>query len=180
MIVVVATVIVLVGIAAWAFMSRQRRLQLQQRFGPEYDRTVQAAGTEAKAEAELLKRAARVDRFKLHPLSRAQADAFAQEWRQVQARFVDDPHAAVSEADSLVTQVMAARGYPIEDFERRADDVSVDHPHVVENYRTARALMVRRERGEATTEELRVAVVNYRALFDDLLEVEERHRRRAS
>jgi len=179
-IVVVAAVLVLVGIAAWAFMSRQRRAQLQKRFGPEYDRTVQAVGSPAEAEAVLKKRAARVDRFKLHPLNREQAEAFAQEWRRVQARFVDDPNAAVGEADNLVTQVMTARGYPIEDFERRAEDVSVDHPKVVENYRTARSLMQRRERGEASTEELRLAVVNYRALFDDLLEVDDRHQRRAS
>ncbi|MGH9173719.1 MAG: hypothetical protein ACRD1H_05160, partial [Vicinamibacterales bacterium] len=104
MIVLVAAVIVLIGIAAWAFMSRQRRQQLRQRFGPEYDRTVQAVGTPAEAEAVLQKRAARVDRFKLHPLSRDQADAFTKEWRRVQGRFVDDPNAAVSEADSLVTQ----------------------------------------------------------------------------
>lgn len=180
MIVIVAVAIVLVGIAAWAFMSRQRRQQLRQRFGPEYERTVQAVGTPAEADAVLRERAARVDRFKLHPLTQEQADAFAQEWRRVQARFVDDPNAAVAEADNLVTQVMTARGYPVEDFERRADDVSVDHPNVVENYRTAQALMQRRERGEAGTEELRVAVVNYRALFDDLLEVHDRHHRRAS
>jgi hypothetical protein len=180
MIVAVAVVAIVIGIAAWAYLSRQRRVQLKERFGPEYERTVQAAGSPAEAEAILQKRADRVDRFKLRPLTREQADSFAQQWRRVQSRFVEDPDAAVGEADSLVTQVMTARGYPLEDFDKRAEDVSVDHPHVVENYRTARTLIARRSRGEAGTEELRQAVVNYRALFDDLLEVEDRHRRRAS
>lgn len=180
LIIAVATVVVLVGIAAWAYTTRRRSVRLRERFGPEYDRTVETAASPAEAEAILRQRAARVDRFKLRPLSREQADAFAVEWRRVQAIFVDDPNRAVGEADSLVTQVMSARGYPLEDFERRAEDVSVDHPHVVENYRTARTLMLRRERGQATTEELRQAVVNYRALFDDLLEVDDRRSRRAS
>jgi hypothetical protein len=180
MIVAVAVVAIVIGIAAWAYLSRQRRVQLKERFGPEYERTVQSAGSPAEAEAILQKRADRVDRFKLRPLTREQADSFAQQWRRVQSRFVEDPDAAVGEADSLVTQVMTARGYPLEDFDKRAEDVSVDHPHVVENYRTARTLIARRSRGEAGTEELRQAVVNYRALFDDLLEVEDRHRRRAS
>lgn len=179
-IVMVAVVAIVIGIAAWAYLSRQRHVQLKERFGPEYERTVQTAGSTAEAEAILKKRADRVDRFKLRPLTREQADAFAQQWRRVQSRFVEDPDAAVGEADNLVTQVMTARGYPLEDFDKRAEDVSVDHPHVVENYRTARTLIARRSRGEAGTEELRQAVVNYRALFDDLLEVDDRHRRRAS
>jgi hypothetical protein len=180
-ILVVVAVAVLVGVAAWSYMTRQRRQQLRERFGPEYDRTVESVGKPAEADAILQKRADRVDRFKLRPLTRDQADAFSREWRRVQTRFVDDPDAAVAEADTLVTQVMAARGYPIEDFEKRAEDISVDHPHVVSNYRTARMLVIRRERGEAGTEELRQAVVNYRALFDDLLEVaEDKPRRRAS
>jgi hypothetical protein len=176
----IATIVILAAIAAWAYLGRQRSAKLRERFGPEYDRTVQTAASPAEAEADLRQRAARVDRFKLRPLSRQQADSFAGEWRRVQALFVDDPHRAVGEADRLVDQVMSARGYPLDEFERRAEDVSVDHPHVVENYRTARALMIRRDRGEATTEELRQAVVNYRALFDDLLQVDERHSRRAS
>jgi hypothetical protein len=179
-ILIIVAAVILVGFAAWAYMSRQRSYQLRERFGPEYDRAVNAARTPAEAEALLSKRAHRVDRFKLHPLSQEQADSFADQWRRIQARFVDDPDAAVGDADDLVAQVMTARGYPLEDFEKRADDVSVDHPHVVENYRIGRTLMLRRQRGEAGTEELRQAVVNYRALFDDLLEVDDRHRRRAS
>jgi hypothetical protein len=174
---VVALVALLIVAAAWYYASKRRGARIRERFGPEYDRTVQVVGEPAKAEAILKERAARVDSFKLHPLKPDQADAFAREWRRIQARFVDDPDSAVSQADQLVTQVMTARGYPIEDFERRAEDISVDHPHVVQNYRTARDLVTRRAQGEAGTEELRQAVVNYRALFDDLLEVHAKHRR---
>jgi hypothetical protein len=179
-VVVAAAVLVLVGIGLYAYQSRRRRDELRNRFGPEYDRTVQAAGSPAEADAILAKRVERVTRFKLHPLNQAQRDSFTREWQRVQARFVDNPDAAVGEADQLVAQVMAARGYPVQEFERLADDVSVDHPHVVENYRTARALMQRRANGEASTEELRQAVVNYRALFNDLLEDEPHRHRRAS
>jgi hypothetical protein len=179
-IVVAAAVLVLVAIGLYAYLSRRRREALRSRFGPEYDRTLEKAGSPAEADAILAKRVQRVARFKLHPLTHEQTESFAREWQRVQARFVDDPDAAVGEADRLVAQVMAARGYPVEDFDRLADDVSVDHPHVVENYRTARALMMRRANGEASTEELRQAVVHYRALFNDLLETEEQHHRRAS
>jgi hypothetical protein len=180
LIVAVTVVLLVIAGAAWMYYSRQSRARLRERFGPEYDRTVAAAGSPAKAEEMLSARAKRVDRFKIRPLAAEQADAFGREWRRVQSRFVDDPDAAVAEADGLLTQVMTARGYPIEDFDRRADDISVDHPHVVENYRTARALVLKRQRGMAGTEELRQAIVNYRALFDDLLEVRGGHHRRAS
>jgi len=181
--IVVASVIVsiIVIAVAWTYSQRQRRVRLRERFGPEYDRAVEAAGTPTKAEAMLEDRARRVERLKIRSLAREQADSFAREWRQIQGRFVDDPNGAVEAADRLVGQVMAARGYPLDDFETRAADLSVDHPRVVENYRTARAIALRRERGEAETEELRQAVVNYRALFEDLLEVDARNvRRRAS
>jgi hypothetical protein len=178
----IALIVLLVaGLAGWAYSRRQRRARLQSRYGPEYDRTLQTAGKPTAAEAELKARAARVAEFKLHPITSVQADAFEREWRRVQARFVDNPEDAVREADILVTQVMTARGYPLEDFERRAEDLSVNHPAVVQNYRTARTLAARRERGEAGTEELRQAVVNYRALLEDLLETETgRHHRLAS
>jgi len=118
--------------------------------------------------------------LKIHRLSREQAESFTREWTRIQGMFVDDPDGAVAAAERLVTQVMSARGYPIEDFDTRAADLSVEHPRVVENYRVARALGVRRSRGEAGTEELRQAVVNYRALFDDLLKTDEGAIRRAS
>ena len=178
LVIVVVGVLLLLGLATWAYLSRQRRVNLRERFGPEYERTVEAVGP-ARADSILQERSDRVSRFNLRKLSQDQADAFAREWRRIQARFVDDPDAAVGEADQLVTQVMTARGYPLEDFDRRAADLSVDHPVVVQNYRTARTLALRRERGEAGTEEMRQAVINYRALVDELLEVDTRsaHRR---
>ncbi len=178
MLVGVGVVVLLLVLAFWAYMSRRRRANLRERFGPEYERTVEAVGP-ARADAVLRERAERVGRFNLRTLSRDQADAFVREWKRIQAQFVDSPERAVGEADQLVTQVMIARGYPLEDFDRRSEDLSVDHPVVVQNYRTARALALRRQRGEAGTEEMRQAVVNYRALFDELLAVDTRdpHRR---
>ena len=159
MLVGMGVVILLLGLAAFAYVSRRRRVHLRERFGPEYQRTVEAVGA-ARAESVLRERADRVSRFSLRTLSQDQADAFAREWRRVQARFVDNPVGAVAEADH---------------------DLSVDHPVVVQNYRTARALALRRQRGEAGTEEMRQAVVNYRALVDELLEVDTRSaQRRAS
>jgi hypothetical protein len=177
-IVVAAAVLIIVGIGAYAYQSRVRRQRLRQQFGPEYERTVAQVGNPAEADAILSKRVDRVARFKLRPLTRDQADSFNHEWLRVQARFVDDPDTAVAEADALVSRVMETRGYPTRDFDRLADDVSVDHPHVVENYRTARALMARRAKGAVGTEELRRAVVNYRALFNDLMDVDETNRQR--
>jgi hypothetical protein len=169
---VIAVLVVLaIAAVAWTYMQRQRRIRLRDRFGPEYDRAVREAGTPEKAEAMLDARARRVEKLKIRPLSREQGESFSREWRRVQGLFVDDPDGAVAAADRLVTQVMASRGYPIEDFETRAADLSVDHPGVVENYRIARDLALRRERREAGTEELRQAVVNYHALFNDLLDV---------
>jgi len=178
MLVGVSVVVLLLALAAWTYTSRRRRVNLRERFGPEYERTVEAVGP-ARAESILQERAERVSRFNLHKLTHEQTDAFAREWRRIQSRFVDDPEGAVGEADQLVTQVMTARGYPLEDFDRRAADLSVDHPVVVQNYRTARTLALRRQRGEAGTEEMRQAVVNYRTLVDELLEVDTRdaHRR---
>jgi len=178
--VIAAVVVIAIAAVAWMYAQRQRRARLQTHFGAEYDRTVREAGSPQKAEALLTERARRVRELKIHRLSREQAETFAREWKRIQAMFVDDPDGAVAAADRLVSEVMAARGYPIEDFDTRAADLSVEHPRVVENYRTARALAVRRGRGEAGTEELRQAVVNYRALFDDLLKTDEGTVRRAS
>jgi hypothetical protein len=178
MLVGAGVVVLLLGLAAWAYTSRRRRVNLRERFGPEYERTVEAVGP-SRADSVLRERAERVSRFNLHKLTQDQTDAFAREWRRIQSRFVDDPDGAVGEADQLVTQVMTARGYPLEDFDRRAADLSVDHPVVVQNYRTARTLALRRHQGEAGTEEMRQAVVNYRTLVDELLDVDTRdaHRR---
>ena len=178
MLVGISVAVLLLGLVVWAYTSRRRRVNLRERFGPEYERTVEAVGP-ARADSVLRERAERVSRFNLRKLTQDQTDAFAREWRRIQSRFVDDPDGAVGEADQLVTQVMTACGYPLEDFDRRAADLSVDHPVVVQNYRTARTLSLRRQRGEAGTEEMRQAVVNYRALVDELLEVDTRdaHRR---
>jgi hypothetical protein len=167
-IIVVALVVVAVGV--WMYMQKRRTEQVRERFGPEYDRAVTEHGDQRGAQAELEARHKRVEHLDIRPLSPSDRARFADAWRATQAHFVDDPSAAIGEADRLVTDVMKARGYPIGDFEQRAADVSVDHPRVVENYRAARDTALRNERGQASTEDLRQAMVHYRALFEDLLE----------
>ena len=167
-------VILVVGVVAWIMMQRRRSEELRERFGPEYDRVMSERGDTRQAESELAARQKRVEGFDIHPLAAGERERFIEAWRSTQARFVDAPAAAIKEADRLVTEIMRARGYPIGDFEQRAADVSVDHPTVVENYRAARAIALANERGEAGTEELRQAMVHYRALFEDLLETREK------
>jgi hypothetical protein len=163
---------VLVAVAVWFISQKQRQSKrLQQRFGPEYDRAISELGGRTKAESELKAREKRVEKLDIAPLSPADATRFTQAWNALQGRFIDNPKGAVAEADHLVRELMLKRGYPMGDFERRAADMSVDHPAVVENYRAAQAIAARDERGEADTEELRKAVVHYRTLFDELLEV---------
>jgi len=150
---------------------RKRSIQLRERFGPEYSRVVAERGSQSKAEAELAAREKRVERLKIVPLAPADAARFSQAWGVLQTRFVDDPRGVVVEADRLVRDLMVRRGYPMADFEHRAADISVHHPRVVDSYRSARDIAARDQRGEANTEELRRAVVYYRTLFDDLLDV---------
>jgi len=157
------------GVIGWYLWSRRRSEQLRSRFGPEYDRTVHEAGDVRKAEASLQARAKRVERLQLRPLTPEEASRFSAAWQQVQAQFVDDPKAAITEADRLVGDVMTARGYPVADFDQRVEDISVDHPDVVMNYRAARDIALEHERGHASTEDLRQAMVHYRSLFRDLL-----------
>jgi len=166
-------VIVIVGAVAWMMMQR-RSEDLRKRFGPEYDRVISERGDARQAESELAARQKRVDTFDIRPLEAAERDQFIDAWRATQARFVDAPAEAINDADRLVSEVMQARGYPVGDFDQRAADVSVDHPTVVENYRAARAIAVANQRGDASTEDLRQAIVHYRALFEDLLETRER------
>ncbi|MFL6606264.1 MAG: hypothetical protein ACJ8R9_33740 [Steroidobacteraceae bacterium] len=166
--------VVAVAVAIFLILRERKRAQsrhLQQRFGPEYGRVVSTVGDRSKAEAELQAREARVERLQLVALPAAEAARFAQEWETLQTRFVDNPTGVVDEADRLVRELMLKRGYPMGDFERRAADISVHHPLVVENYRAAQAIAARNARGQGTTEDLRKAVVHYRALFEDLLEV---------
>lgn len=170
-VIAVAVVAAVVVAAAAARTGRSRRLK--RRFGPEYDRTVSDAPNRREAEAMLAERERRRDELEIRPLAPAARERYAGEWRAVQARFVDDPAGAVGEADALVRQVMADRGYPTDDFETRADLVSVDHPVVIENYRAAHGIHEAYGRGDAGTEDLRRAMVHYRALFEELLETRE-------
>jgi hypothetical protein len=172
--VIAVVLLVALGVAVWLITREVRRRQsrrLKQRFGSEYSRVVSERGDRTKAEAELIAREKRVERLQLVALSSQDAAKFSEAWGELQTRFVDNPRGVVVEADRLVRDLMVKRGYPMADFERRAADISVDHPAVVEAYRSARAIAVRDQRGEASTEELRKAVVYYRTLFDELLEV---------
>ncbi len=171
MIIIIAVVVVAVLAIAWSLARKRRSEALRERFGPEYERTVRERGP-ARAESELLERKQRVDKFQIRELGAAERERFITEWRAVQARFVDDPKGSVGEADTLVTRVMQARGYPMSDFDQRAADISVDHPRVVDNYRAAREIALRHRRGEATTEDMRNAIIYYRSLFDELLNIQ--------
>jgi uncharacterized membrane protein len=170
-ILIAVVVIALLGLVTWFIYRRTQSRKLQERFGTEYDRTVDRLGSQTKAEAELRARERRVEKLNIVPLGRAEATRLSQLWNALQSRFVDDPKGAVVQADALVRELMQKRGFPMGDFERRAADISVDHPEVVENYRAAQTIAERAARGEADTEELRNAVVHYRAIFDELLEV---------
>lgn len=165
-------VVAIVAVVAWTLLRRRQTEQLRTRFGPEYDRAVEKHHDPRIAEQKLAERAKRVEKLNIRPLDPAQRAHLAERWKTVQARFVDDPAGAVTDSNSLIKQVMEARGYPVADFEERVSDLSVDHASVVQNYREARDVAVRNGRGEATTEDLRKAVVSYRTLFDELLGVE--------
>jgi hypothetical protein len=169
---VVAILVVIVLLALLAFFAgRQRRSRrLQESFGPEYDRTVEQAGDRRAAESELLERTERRQSFDIVPLEPEARARYLEAWRNTQAQFVDEPAEATREADRLITSVMRDRGYPVDDFEQRAADISVDHPQVVDDYRAAHAIAARNDRSEATTEDLRQALVHYRSLFEELLE----------
>ena len=171
LIAVVLLIAPVIAVMAWLVMQRQRSAKLKQRFGPEYDRAVIDYGGRKAAETELLKREQRVARLKIVPLTPADALRFSQAWSALQSRFIDSPKGVVAEADHLVRELMEKRGYPMGDFERRAADISVDYPGLVSNYRAAQLIAARDASSEADTEELRKAVVHYRTLFDELLEV---------
>jgi len=159
----------LVGIMTWLYFRYRRSKELQERFGPEYDRVVRKEGNVKRGEGVLEFREKKREALTIHPLPSASRLEFSDRWNSVQAEFVDDPGGSVAKADSLVNQLMEARGYPMAEFEERADIISVDHPHVVENYRAAHTIALGRTRGQTTTEALRKAMVHYRSLFDELL-----------
>jgi FtsZ-interacting cell division protein ZipA len=172
LLIIIAVAVVAVFVVAAVIISRRRRSDhLQSRFGREYDRVVEEKG-QAKAEAELSEREKRVEKLDIKPLDSAERNRFIESWKDVQARFVDDPARAIAFADALLADVMKARGYPVSDFEQRAGDISVDHPTVVEHYRAGHDIVVRHHRGEANTEDLRQAMIHYRALFDNLVGAE--------
>jgi hypothetical protein len=166
-------ILALLAIGAWLVYQKRQSQRLQQRFGPEYARAIDDLGSRKKAESELKAREVRVEHLTLVPLLASEAVRLGQAWKALQGRFVDNPKGVLVEADQLVRELMLKRGYPMADFARRAADISVDHPTVVEHYRAAQATALRDQRGEADTEELRKGVVHYRALFQELLEVSE-------
>ena len=165
---IILGIIVVLAIIAWLVMRNRRSAHLQSRFGPEYERQVDQSGSRSKAEADLLKREKSVQKLTIQPLSESDRQAFGDRWTKVQSDFVDDPGRALKTGDTLIGEVMTARGYPVDDFEQRAGVVSVDHPLVVQNYRAGHEVADRHKRGEATTEELRQAMIHYRELFEEL------------
>lgn len=167
--VLLAGLLVVLAIA-WMFFRQKHSKDLRAHFGPEYDRLTHEKGSQGRAEAELDQREKRVSRLTLRPLPRDVSARYAQKWNEQQARFVDEPKAAVVEADHLVEEVMKERGYPVGEFEQRAADVSVDHPRLIENYRAAHEITLREQQGQASTEDLRAAMIYFRDLFRELLD----------
>ena len=172
--VIVIAVILVLALCALAYtrMRKGNTFQLRKRFGSEYDHAVVEHGSERKAEARLALRQARVEKFTLRQLGAAQRDRFMADWRAVESRFIDHPKGAVTEADELVSALLQARGYPVSGFAQIAEDISVNHSRIIEYYRSAHAIAVRPGQAEASTEELRSAMIDYRTLFDELVQAE--------
>ncbi|GAA1708405.1 hypothetical protein AB0K40_05585 [Nonomuraea bangladeshensis] len=168
--VVVVAVVALAAVAYFVGQRQKRSSHLRERFGPEYERVVAESDNRREAEEELRAREERLKELDIRPLPPETRDSYANRWTEVQERFVDAPMFAVTEADQLVTSVMAERGYPTEDFEQRLSDLSVRHASTLDHYRTAHEISGRAARKEASTEELRQAMVHYRALFEELLQ----------
>ncbi len=168
----VAAAIVIFAMLAWLYVRRHRSTtaDLRQKFGPEYDRAVLKHGSERKAEAKLADREKRVEKLNIRDLDPVEHERFLKRWESVQSRFVDSPKGAVTEADDLVSSLMKTRGYPVSDFDQRAADISVDHPRVVDNYRSAHEIALRAGNDDATTEDLRTAMIHYRSLFEELVQ----------
>jgi len=168
----VVVLLIIVGVVLYMRKRKKTTAELRDRFGTEYDRAVQQHGSERKAEAKLTDRAARVELLRIRELDSMERERYVSQWQAVQSRFVDYPKGTVTEADELVCSLMKARGYPVADFDQRAADISVDHPRVVENYRLAHDIALRVGSSEVTTEDLRAAMINYRSLFDELVQVQ--------
>jgi hypothetical protein len=169
-VVVVLAVIAVAGIVALVSLRKRRTASLRTQFGePEYARAVEATGSRKDAEARLDARKVRVEGFHIRPLAPADQVRFAESWRKVQARFVDSPGGAVTEADQLLGEVMSTRGYPVTNFEQRVADISVDHPSALTHYRAAHEIALGQAQGKAGTEDLRQAMIHYRTLFEELV-----------
>jgi hypothetical protein len=168
-----AVVIVIIAVVAWWYVRKRRSTtaDLRQKFGSEYERAVLKHGSERKAEAKLADREKRVEKLNIRDLDPIEHERFLNQWESLQSRFVDSPKGAATEADDLVSSLMKTRGYPVSDFDQRAADISVDHPRVVENYRSAHAIALRVGKDVATTEDLRTAMIHYRSLFEELVQV---------
>jgi hypothetical protein len=168
--IVAAVAVLAVALLALWFVQSRRRAHLRARFGPEYERAIHETGNVAKAETMLADRERRIEKLHIRPLTAEESARFNSSWRTVQTRFVDDPTAALGEADALITEVMAARGYPMSNWEQRVADISVDYPRVVDRYRTGHEIAVRQEHGGASTEDMRRAMIEYRELLAELVE----------
>jgi hypothetical protein len=166
---VVVAAVVVIGLIVAMAVKAKRRKELQSRFGPEYDRTIEREGNKRRAEKDLQQRAAERERLRLRNLTPAEQDRYREQWQAVQASFVDRPESSLADADRLVTSLMRDRGYPVDDFDHQADLISVDHPQVVTHYRAAHDIWERSRHSDVTTEDQRRAVVHYRALFDELM-----------
>jgi hypothetical protein len=176
--IVIAVALVVVALA-WLVTSRRRSTRLQERFGPEYNRVTSTSESKREAEAELTRREERREKIDVRPLPEESRARYAEEWKVVQAEFVDEPSRAVARADSLLQRIMGDRGYPVEKFDQRVADLSVDHPKVVENYREGHRLATKGDGNGSDTEDLRQAMRHYQALFEELVESDS-HRRMAS
>jgi hypothetical protein len=180
-VIIIAVIVILaIGAAVYRLGQKRRSAQLQERFGPEYDHAVGNSDDRRGAESELRAREKRHQELELRTLDAGQQREFERRWSEVQRDFVDGPGQAVQHADRLVVDVMSARGYPVDDFDRRADDLSVQYPKVTQRYREARRIATANERGEVGTEELRTAVTSYRSLVDALLHDDDQPRSTAS
>ena len=170
--IVVVILAIVVAVALYVRKRKKTTTELRDRFGPEYERAVQTHGSERRAEAKLVDREKRVEKLKIRDLDPTERERFSGQWNSVQSRFLDYPKGAVTEADELVSSLMQTRGYPVTDFDQRAADISVDHPRVVDNYRSAHEIALRLRKGEASTEDLRTAMIHYRSLFEELVQVQ--------
>jgi len=179
LILIAIIVVIAVAMIGWLYSRKRRSQRLRDRFGPEYDRVVRQEGGTRKGEGVLEWRARKREQLHIVPLSNGVRQDFVRHWSQVQSTFVDDPKGAVAQADELVSEVMRARGYPMANFAEQAEVISVDHPTVVQNYRAAHDIAVRHSRGQASTEDLRKAIVHYRSLFEELLETAAPERKEA-